>query len=361
MLVKGIEIPKENIRNILLIQLGDIGDVVWATPTFRAVKEAYLQAAISVLVRESLGSLVEADPHIHKIFEVQRYSGNLLKETKRQIDLIRRLRGERFDLIFDLRLDDRGAIMAFLAGAPRRVSAVDRTAMWRNRLFTHLVDPLPTTERVYGAAEQTLRIVREVGIETGDPIPELWVPEAAGEKVRRLLDQEGVSAVKRWVSINPFSRWPYKEWDDGKWIRVIDWLWKDHKLATVIVGSSEEAERASYIRSRSRGEIFNLVGRTTLGELAWLLSQGYVHIGVDSAAPHIAAAVGTPTITIYGPSDWLDWAPQGTRHTVIVPDCDCSPCHQKGCDGSGTSKCLEELTVEKIQGAIQAFLEGTSH
>lgn len=357
MIIKGDQKFGREISRILIIQLGDIGDVVWTTPTFRAVKETHPEASVSVLLREGLGSLVEEDPHINKIFEVQGYSGTLLEKTKRHIDFVRNVRKERFDLALDLRLDDRGAFMAFLTGAPCRVSLVDHTAMWRNRMFTHLVEPDPATERVCGAAEQSLQIVKAFGIETEDRIPRLWVSDVTGKTVRHLLDREGVSATGQWVSINPFSRWPYKEWDDGKWIRIIDWLWKEHKLATVIVGSSEEMERAAYIRDHSCGRVFNLAGKTTLGELAGLLSASRVHIGVDSAAPNIAAAVGIPTITIYGPSDWLDWAPQGAQHIVITPDRDCAPCHQKGCDGSGTSKCLEELTVEKVQGAVRAFLD----
>ncbi|TFG93417.1 MAG: glycosyltransferase family 9 protein [Syntrophobacterales bacterium] len=311
---------------------------------------------VSVLLREGLGSLVEADPHIHKTFEIQRYSGNLLEKTKGQIGFIRNLRKEKFDLALDLRLDDRGAYMAFLTGAPIRVSAVDRTSVWRNWLFTNIIEPSVIAERAPGAADQSLRIVREFGIETGDPTPKLWVPEETDERVRRLLDQEGVPAAGRWVSINPFARWPYKEWDYEKWIQIIDWLWKEHKIATVIVGSSEEAKSAAYIMGRSCGDVFNLAGKTTLGELAGLLSLSLLHIGVDSAAPHIAAALGAPTVTIYGPTIWEEWAPPGALHGVITPDRDCAPCHEKGCDGSGVSKCLEEMTVEKVRGAIQEFL-----
>ena len=94
-----------------------------------------------------------------------------------------------------------------------------------------------------------------------------------------------------------------------------------------------------------------------MSKLTGLLSLSYLNVGVDSAAPHIAAAVGTPTITIYGPSDWRDWAPIGETHSVVTPDRDCAPCHQKGCDGSGTSKCIEELTVDSVKGAIQEFLD----
>jgi heptosyltransferase-3 len=94
--------------------------------------------------------------------------------------------------------------------------------------------------------------------------------------------------------------------------------------------------------------------------MAALLQMSRLHIGVDSAAPHIAAAVGTPTITIYGPSDWCDWAPPGERNQVVLPDMDCSPCHKKGCDGSGRSKCLDNLPVVKVQDAVETMLSNSA-
>ena len=93
--------------------------------------------------------------------------------------------------------------------------------------------------------------------------------------------------------------------------------------------------------------------------MAALLQMSRLHIGVDSAAPHIAAAVGTPTITIYGPSDWRDWAPTGDKNMVVLPDMDCSPCHKKGCDGKGRSICLDNLPVEKVQNAVETMLSNS--
>jgi heptosyltransferase-3 len=87
--------------------------------------------------------------------------------------------------------------------------------------------------------------------------------------------------------------------------------------------------------------------------MAGILQMSKLNIGVDSAAPHIAAAVGTPTLTIYGPSDWRDWAPLGEKNQVVLPDMDCSPCRKKGCDGSGQSKCLDNLAVAKVQDAVE--------
>ncbi len=88
-----------------------------------------------------------------------------------------------------------------------------------------------------------------------------------------------------------------------------------------------------------------------------MLSLSRLHIGVDSAAPHIAAATGVPTITIYGPSSWFDWAPVGKDHRVILPEMDCVPCHKKGCDGSGHSRCLDELTPEQVIPVIREALD----
>lgn len=357
MLVKGnIDLIKD-ISSILLIQLGDIGDVVWATPTFRAVKETYPRANVSVLLREGFGSLLEADPSVHKVFEVKRYKGSFLKKTGKQLLFIRELRKEHFDLVFDLRSDDRGAYMALLSGAQIRAALLYRGLKWRNFLFTHLVDPPVPKERIYGAAEQSLCVVREFGINTKDTIPKLWVSEKVKKRAEKLLDGDGVTAVSQWITLNPFSRWQYKEWGYEKWVQTIDWLWEEYGILTVIVGAPEEREKSIDIVNKCKGRIFNLTGRTSLDELAGVLSFSSLHVGVDSAAPQIAAAVGTSTITIYGPSNWLDWAPIGETHSVITPDCDCVPCYQKGCDNTGESRCLEELTVDKVKGAIQEFLD----
>jgi predicted lipopolysaccharide heptosyltransferase III len=354
MIVKGGTFDRP-INTILIIQLGDIGDVVWATPTFRAVKETYRQANVSVLVREGFGTLLESDPHIHRIFEVKHYKGNPLKRAKKQIKFIRDLRKARFDLVFDLRSDDRGAFMTFLSGAPIRVSIIYPEIPWRNYLFSHLVAPL-SDKRVYGAAEQSLRIIREFGIDTHNSTPRLCISDDIMKRVHRLLKKERLMDL-HWITLNPFSRWQYKEWGYEKWAQVIDWLWHEYAIATVIVGSTEERNRSIDIVKKCHQMVFNFTGKTTLSELAGLLSLSYLNVGVDSAAPHIAAAVGTPTTTIYGPSDWRDWAPIGETHSVITPDCDCAPCHQKGCDDSGTSKCIESLMVDSVKGAIQEFLD----
>jgi heptosyltransferase-3 len=354
-------------RRILIIQLGDIGDVVWSLPALQAVRDAYPGAGIAVLLREGSGSLLAAGTLPPKIFEVR-------KGLEESLRLVRALRRERFELVFDFRGDERGGYMAFLTGAPIRAALYYPTLPWlRNHLFTHLVAPSGMALAV-GAADQSLYILRAFGVETGKIIPELHLSKEVCLRAARILADEGIPApeeatgsggermraetVRRggWVTVNPFSRWSYKEWGLLKWVQIIDWLWGEFGIAAVIVGAPAERERAGELGNSCAGKVYNLAGKTTLAELAGVLSQSRLHIGVDSAASHIAAAVGTPTVTLYGPSDWRYWAPPGERNRVVVPEMACAPCHLKGCEGSGVSRCLDTLPVERVRAVIREAL-----
>ncbi|MDD5167620.1 MAG: glycosyltransferase family 9 protein [Syntrophales bacterium] len=348
--------PFKDIHKILVIQLGDIGDVIWTIPTLLSIVAAYPYARLSVLVREPCGEILRSEPYLNNVFEVSRPQGGLAQKVRQQIDLIRAIRGEGVDMAIDLRTGDRGAVMARLSGARVRAALMIRDASFlRNRMFTHLV--VPTNENIrmsYGAADQSLRIVRGLGIATKTDVPVVHVADHARDSVCRLLKSAGIDMSKAMVTINPFSRWSYKEWAPDKWVKIIDWLSDTFNLGVIVVGSSSERERASVLLKACSGGIFNAAGETSLAELAALLSMSRLHIGVDSAAPHIAAAVGTPTVTIYGPSDWRDWAPVGEKHLVVVSEMACIPCHQKGCNDKGQGLCLDALSVDAVKNSIMS-------
>ena len=360
MIVKGNTIPRDGIAKILVIQLGDIGDVVWSTPTFRALKAAYPSTEIFVLLRHGAGALLKADPSIADTFEVPPSKDNFLATARDQIRLLARLRREHFDILFDLRADERGAITGYLSGTTCRVTRFyrgSRIPFWRNHLYSHLVQSTAPPKETHGAAEQSLGLLRACGINICSEAPQLWVSAGTDQKVKEILVKNGMSEGASWVTINPFSRWNYKEWVLERWAPVIDWLYRKQEVISVLVGAKNERHRVSAITDHCMSPVVNLVGATSLETLAGLLSKSRLHIGVDSAAPHIAAATGTPTVTIYGPSPWEEWAPVGVNHRVIIPSDPCVPCHDKGCDGSGRSRCLENLSVERVEEGIRLALE----
>jgi len=350
--------PGRTPTNILVIQLGEIGDVVLATSTFRAVKETYPDSRLSVLVRKPCASLLEADPHLDDIVEVAKSSRKITEFGRENFGLVGKLRGEAYDLVIDLRTGDRGTILAFLTGAPVRIARHDPgQPFWRKWMLTCLLpDQPPAPPPVHPGADHSLRLVRALGIDTKDSTPRIAVSEKASARIRDLLHAIGFRAGDRWITINPCSRRKYKEWVHDRWAEVADGIWERHRIPAIFVGAPEESGAAEGIVRRCAGRAFNLAGRTTLGELAALLARSTVHLGVDSAPPHIAAAVGAPTVTVFGPSNWKSWIVPDDTHRVVLPGMPCVPCNATGCDGSGRSVCLEGLDTGKVLGAAEDVL-----
>jgi heptosyltransferase-3 len=336
-------------ENILLIQLGDIGDVVLTTPTIRAIKETYPDSRVSILVLKPYGCLLAADPNIHEVVETEKIRGSLYRRLKGYAAFARRLRRARYDMTIDLRTGDRGAILSFLTGAPVRVGRRGvKNQFWHALLFTKVIRNLKVAPPpVHPGADQSLRVVREIGITTTDSAPRLHLALPNQTRAKELLAELGL-APGRLITVNPFSRWKYKEWDNGKWGQVIDRLWEEYRLPAVLIGSREEAAACRSIVAGREGRTFSLAGETTLGEMAAVISMSRLHLGVDSAAPHIGAALGTPTVTIHGPTDWRAWRIVSDMHRIVSPEMDCLPCNKTGCNGSGKSKCLDDLEAEPV-------------
>lgn len=347
----------EQFRNILLIQLGDIGDVVLTTPTVRAVKENYPDARISILVRKPFGSLLIADPHLYEVVETTKTRGSLLSAIREHLRFALRLRRAQYDLVIDLRTGDRGAILCFLTGAPIRVGLQeDSKPFWYKHLFTKLLRDPPYAELpIHPGAGQSLRIVRAIGIDTDNSTPKLHFSSKDKGRALELLAECGLLSSNRWITINPCSRWKYKEWGYEKWEELLDCLWRDYHLPTVLVGSPEEILATEKIAATRGDYVFNLAGKTSLSELSAVIALSTLHLGVDSAAPHIAASVGTPTLTIFGPGNWRSWIIVDDLHRVVTAGMQCVPCNRKGCSNSEKSLCLDELGVNQVYAEVRSI------
>lgn len=350
-------------KNILLVQLGDVGDVVLTTPTIRAVKDTYPDARVSILVFKPFGTLLAADPNVYAVVESTRIRGSLFSRLQKFLVFARVLRQMRYDLVIDLRTGDRGAILSFLTGAPARVGRQGvKKQFWHEILFTKIIrDLTEAPPPVHPGADQALRVVREIGIDTADTTPKLFIAPDVQHRANEILAEAGVIPGADMVTINPFSRWKYKEWSNKKWGEVIDQIWDAYRISAVLIGSPEEEAGCQEIVSGREGYAFNLAGKTTLGQLAAVISMSSLHLGVDSAAPHIAAALDTPTVTIHGPTDWRAWRVVNDRHKVVSSTMGCVPCNNVGCEGSGKSRCLDELAAEPVFRAAQELLEIPLH
>lgn len=343
---------RKNICNILLIQLGDIGDVVLSLPSIRALKENFQQANVIVAVREKAKELIEDCPWATGVIAIDKNRRSFIQEIIHQKNKFLRLRRYHFDLAIDLRTGTRGAILAMLSGARQRVGFYAQDGkLWRNRLFTHLVhlemEPGQHMLEYYQNLLKTYKVITE------NIWPELFISAEKGKEVIDLLIKENVSLDRPTVALQPFSLWQYKEWGVGKYIDLIHRINDKYEISVIITGSPEESEKANKIIKKCGKNVYNFAGKTSIGTFAALLKACHLFIGGDSAGVHIAAAVGTPTVSIFGPISSDNWAPRGTNHNVVYKSLPCVPCHQKGCQGSGFSRCLDELTVDEVMSAVE--------
>lgn len=347
MLVKGKKLSLDGIERILLIQLGDIGDVVLTTPTIKALKENHPHSRTFVLVRRSARELIEGLPWVDGVISVDKDKRKFGDEIIYQKDFLLRLRERRFEVAIDLRTGTRGAILSLLSGARLRIGRhADDGRLWRNRLFTHLVKPENEMEQY--SALHSLNILAPFNVTTKDTSPELIVTKETEKRAENIIKEEQVPPDKPLVALHPFSRWGYKEWPAENYVTVINHLRSRYVVSIVITGSIDERERVAHIVRESKADVYNLAGKTSIGELTAVLKKCSLLIGIDSAPMHMAAAVGTPTVTIFGPSSPTNWAPRGEQHNIVCKDLPCVPCRQKGCNGSEVSRCLDGLSVEEV-------------
>jgi heptosyltransferase-3 len=202
--------------------------------------------------------------------------------------------------------------------------------------------------------EHNLEAVRALGFEPGKPgLQFFWRPEVEA-RVRELLATASLKP-KEFVVMHPAAGWRFKCWTPSGYARIIEFLQLTKNLPVALTGSraAHDQELTAAILQETRSLPVNLAGKLTLKELGALIHQARFFFGVDSAPMHLAAAVGTPAVALFGPSGVYNWGPWGEGHLVIKKDWDCVPCGQDGCDGSKSSRCLLEITPEEVLAAME--------
>jgi len=355
-MVKGDRLEIKDISNILLIQLGDIGDVVLTLPSIRALREHFPQGNIVVAVREKAKELIEGCPWASGVISINQDKRRLSQEIIYQKRFFSHVRKFRFDLAIDMRRGTRGAILAYLSAARQRVGFyASKGAFWRNRLFSHLASSERRPDQYM--AQFYLSLLEKYGLGTENICPEINISPDKQEKAVELFRKEKVPLDRPVIALQPFSLWEYKEWGIEKYAQLINWIWSEYQLPIIIIGSFDERGRAEEIIKKCGGKVFNFAGKTSLGMLSAVLKLCGLFIGIDSAGIHIAAAVGIPTVSIFGPGLFNIWAPKGKKHRVVRKDFPCVPCDKKGCYGSEISKCLVELTLDEVKDVVRCQID----
>ena len=337
--------------SILVIKLRHIGDVILTIPVFDALRYHYPEAYIAALVHEDAAPILANHPSVSEVFTLRRLHGPV-QRLKRQMELISELRERRFDLTLDLSKSDRGAFYGFVTGAPTRLGFTTRQ---RKKLDRHLLyTDLVASPGVQHIVDYHLEMIKKLGLSIPGKGIALSRDRSEEEISTGILDENGISRGDDFVVMHPCSRDGHKAWHVDGYARVCDYMCRQWGIKTVLVGGNDQEERS--LRRRiimaSQSLPVDLGGRLSLKQLAVVCAQALLFVGIDSGPMHVAAAAGTPVVAIFGPSRRFRWGPWGEEHEVVQKDWPCVPCGKKGCDGSGMSRCLDELSAEEVLAVL---------
>ncbi len=348
------------LKRALVIQLRHHGDVLLTSPVFTVLRNHVPSLEIDALVYAETRGMLDLHPAIAQVHVVDRRwkersaPARLMQEWR----LHAALRARSYDLIVHLSEHPRGAWLARSLGARYAVApAFARKARVWKESFSHLF-PLPPHARRH-RVEINLDALRRIGIQPGeDERRLLLVPgEEAERSVEALLADKGFAAGS-FIHFHPGSRWQFKCWPSERAVALVDALMqRGERIALTAAPDERELEMIADIRKRAGARMVDFSGKLTLKQLAALSARAKLFIGVDSAPMHIAAAMQTPTVALFGPSGELEWAPWKVPHRIVASgEHPCRPCGNDGCGGGKVSECLTRLPVGAALSAVESLL-----
>ena len=360
-------VPLPDLHRALVTKLRHHGDVLLASPVFSTLKRAAAQIDIDALVYAETAPMLENHPAIAQIHTIDRgwKRQGVRTQLAEELALLRRLRQRSYDLIVHLTDHPRGATLVRLLRPRFAVTQERARNRWLWRTFTHFYRLPRRTPR--HAVEANLDALRRLGVypDVEDKRLVLVPGDAARARIEALLHEHGLGA-RTFVHAHPGSRWMFKCWRTDSTAALYDRI-VDAGHPLVVTGAPDPREQEhlaailAQVRPATRERIADVSGALTLQELAALAARARAFVGVDSAPMHIAAAMGTPTLALFGPSGEHEWGPWMVRSRVVVSSAHpCRPCGIDGCGGGKVSECLTTLPVERVLAAARDLLAATA-
>jgi len=321
------------VQKILVINLAFIGDILLSTPAIRALKAAYPEAAIHMLVVPATAPVARGNPFVDQVIVYDKRGKD--RNLASLWQLIRRLRAEHYDLAVAMNFALRGSLLAWASGARFRLGY---DAQHAAPFLTHVASS--SRIAVKHETENYLAMLKPLGIETGDLALAFRLDPAA---VKTLDDKFKPDPGRQLVLICPFGRHPLNSWTSAGYIEVL------RRLAAVadcvLIGGEAEKERLEEISAAAEGKAKVLAGVLSIAELAVLIARANLLISVDTGPLHLAGAVGTPVVGLFGRSDYRIWGPRGPRDFVLHHKQDCWPCYKRECEHH---RCMANLEAQEV-------------
>ncbi|MCE2413105.1 glycosyltransferase family 9 protein [Candidatus Poribacteria bacterium] len=332
-------------QKILLIRLSSLGDVVLTTPAIRAVRAHFSDAYIAMLVGKQSADVLRENPHLDEIITFDRLAKN--KDTREMLRTVRVLRERKFTLAIDLQRKFRTELLMYFSGAADRVG--------KGVLCTVRV----LEQGNKHATAHYFDLLHAVGIPAVDQKLELFLAESERTDASQRFDAAGVTQTGLKVGVFPGAGWKLREWMPDRFATIGDRLVRHFNTEILIFGGQKEAELVHTVANLMDARAVPFAGNLQVRELAACIEKCDLFLTNDTGPMHIAAAVGTPTVSLFGPGNHIRFQPLGGLHQTLRHDVPCSPCKQFT-DKCKDNICMKKITVDEVWQSISETLTSSA-
>lgn len=336
-------------KRILIARTDRLGDVILSTPVIKNIRKTYPSSHIAFLCRPYTKEVLEGNPHLNQVIIYDKYGRQ--KKFLSTLAFAFRLRKKRFDLAIILHPTNRAHILTFFAGIPQRVG-------WDKKMGFLLTDKL-THKKSQGQKheiEYNFDLLKYLNIPVKNK--ELYFPlkEKSLEKIITILKEKNIKKKDKLIVIHPSASCPSKRWPQENFIKLIKKFKKKEGIKIAAISAPDQIQFVQQIIKEK--EIINLCGKLSISEVAALLKKASLFISCDSGPVHIAAALNTPVISIFGrnqPSlSPKRWAPSSKNSHFLHKNTDCDPCLAHNCQKN--FKCLAAITPLEVYNLSSRFI-----
>lgn len=348
----------EEVSKILIVKPSALGDVVHGLPVLSVLRKNFPNAHIAWLVKKQFAGVLAGCVELDQVITWDRGHWRTFRQGWESLcafwRFIKAIELTGFDLVIDLQGLFRSGLMAYGTGAPVRVGFSTAREL-SHKFYNIKVDPPSIAMH---AVDRYLFVADRLHLATGPPRFELGVDDDARREMLTRFDGSE-HAGRPLVAMAASTQWPTKEWPAKRFAEVADGLISTFNARIVLVGTRDERARADSVRYHMRGDAANIAGETTLTELVALIDHADLLVTNDSGPMHIADAVGTPLVAVFGPTDPIRTGPyHQRRHVVRARDCACAPCLRRYC---ADRHCMHRIPAVAVLRVAEELLNGTSN
>lgn len=333
-------------NKILVVNVNWLGDVIFSSPIFKALKTAYPDSKISCLAVPRVRDILESIPGIDEIIVYDEEGSH--RSLLAKLRLIREFSQKRFDTAFLLHRSLTHALFVFFARIPQRIGYDTKG---RGRFLTKAIQA--PDERKMHRSDYYLNIVESCGVNVPDRATSLVVSAQTEKEMLDTLRGHGIGEKDFLIVIHPGGNWDLKRWPARHFTLLIEQLMREGRCKVVISGSRQDVDLVKTIIAGSSREPVVLTGKIDLKQLTALMKRADCVVSADSGPIHIASGVGSSVVGIFGPTRPEITGPRGRGRCVILQfdvGCNRRPCYYLECPDN---ICMQAVHVERVIDAIR--------